>query len=367
MRVVAADSLQYQLVVCASKLNFLILIYVTQYPIGQSSTLILDMSDYSPPPKPGYTRSGKSLKAVRRYYALKENSRKKRSPDAKDEDDQDQIRRGERSPPSSRRKRSPEDDKLSKRIQAELETQREANEKRAKNLPPRTQLERGASTQLVHLPRESGPVLVAEPDSARQYRSGKSLKSYKSVASYTQNDAMSTFVFDIGVTAVGCIVTCFIIALVYMITWIFMIAVDKYRFDIATGVEKRSSLKMVGWLALTSVLVMVAVPYWLKCKSTFKHALICLTLMILSTFCLIVQVFYIFLSDDHKSIGPQKVQFASPNPLGVCLLFTYLLYHVISISFMTKQLLNLVSRQIGEKSAERTTENLQMSQYLAPT
>lgn len=325
------------------------------------------MSDYSTPPKPGYTKTGKSLKAVRRYYALKEGARNRRSPENKDEDEQ---HRSDRSP-SSRRKRSPDDDKLSKRIQAELETQREAIEKRAKNSPMKLQPERSPTTQIIHKPKESGPLFVAEseptPRPASSGKSTKSYKSYRSNGSYNPTEPNMTFVFDIGVTATGCITTCFIFALVFIITWIFMLAADRNRFDTALGVLKQTSLKVVGWLAATSILVVLAVPYWFWCRNTFKHALVSLTLMILSTFCIIVQVFSAFLSDDYKSSSSNKVYFPTPNPLCVCLSLTYLLYHVISVSFMTQQLLNLVSRQIGEKSAERNADQLQMSQYLAPT
>lgn len=328
------------------------------------------MSDYNPPTRPGYTKGGKSLKAVRRYYALKESSRKKRSPETKDEEDQDRPRRGDRSPPSSRRKRSPDDDKLSKRIAVELRTQQEANEKRAKHQPVKhvSPTDR-PGPEIIHQPQETGPVFLVEnqepirqPKSAKSVRSLKSVKSLASSAPTTNQN--QTYVFSIGFTAIGCVMTCLIIALVFMITWLFMFLTERNRYGNGSGIVRESSLNSISWLAATSILVVLAVPYWLKSKSVFRHALVCLTLMILSTFSIILYIFFSLFPAEGSGRQPY---FKRPNPLGDCLSMTFLIYHLLSVSFMTRQLLNLVSGQIGEKSADRATEQpLMMSQYLAP-
>lgn len=133
------------------------------------------MSDYNPAPKAGYTKTGKSLKAVRRYYALM-NQQKQKSPD---------------------------EDKLSKRIAAELKTQQDANEKRSRREIGQPLLLTDQSTERSDLPagvmvspKDTGPVFIAptapsQPPQQQQQQftdgyktidqSGKSVKSYKSI------------------------------------------------------------------------------------------------------------------------------------------------------------------------------------------
>lgn len=92
------------------------------------------MSDYSPPP--GKTKTGKSLKAVRRYYALKAQRERE-----------------------SQRKRSPDEEKLSKRIARELNKQQEAIEKRSR----RTNKPMPTGPDVALTVQNEGPVFVAEP------------------------------------------------------------------------------------------------------------------------------------------------------------------------------------------------------------
>lgn len=135
------------------------------------------MSNYNPGAKAGFTRSGKSLKSVRRYYALL-NQQKVRAQD---------------------------DDKLSKRIALELKTQQDANEKRSRRevvqplmADSEIPTERSEMPNLMVSPKVTGPVFIAQPTqlppplsqsppqsptmqadpaSGQQYKSIKSLKS----------------------------------------------------------------------------------------------------------------------------------------------------------------------------------------------
>jgi hypothetical protein len=99
------------------------------------------MSSFNTSTKTGYTRSGKSLKAIRRYYA--------------------QL--------NQKGRRSPDEDKLSRRVAAELKTQQDANEKRSRREVGQTYMGSEQVTARSELPpllvsaKESGPVFIAPP------------------------------------------------------------------------------------------------------------------------------------------------------------------------------------------------------------
>lgn len=122
-------------------------------------------------PKTGYTKTGKSLKAVRRYYALMNQGK---SP------------------------KSPEEEKLSKRIAAELKTYQDANEKRSKRemqssvplMEQATDMPRSMPTAIIISPRDTGPVFISP--TAPPPPAAAAEKSVKSHGNNNQNvDARS--------------------------------------------------------------------------------------------------------------------------------------------------------------------------------
>ena len=119
-----------------------------------------DTMSFNQAPKTGYTKSGKSLKAIRRYYAL-----------------------------MNQKQKSPDDDKLSKRIAAELKTQQEANERRSKRESSIPLMDHPTETpephRLIVSPKETGPVFIAPTptptEAVKSDLAPKSVKSLKSV------------------------------------------------------------------------------------------------------------------------------------------------------------------------------------------
>lgn len=324
------------------------------------------MSDWSPPPRAGHTRTGKSLKAVRRYYAMKEAAKRKRSPETRD--DEDRNRHEQQHSAVSKRKRSPDDDKLSKRIAAELKVQQEANEKRTRQTTQTSfanqATDRSALPQFA--PREIGPTFQNEnnPDamkSPKSAKSNKSVKSTKSVGTYNQLPSeIATNGYSPNRTSIGCVLTCFILGTVYIVTWIFMLSVNGYR-NLSPNAALYSSIKSIGWLAIGSLLVIVSVPYWVLCRQKFKHALVTLALMVVSTTNLTIYLIFT-LAIEEKPNDKLQEQVFTRNSLNLWLAVSYLLCHFVADGVMIRHTLSLVSKQIGSKQMSDT----QMSQYLAP-
>jgi len=320
--------------------------------------------------RPGYTRSGKSLKAVRRYYALKDASRKRKTPEHnEDEDDQ---RREERT--MSRRRRSPDSDKLSKRIAAELRVQQEANEKRTRfQEPPSNSPTERSSLPSIARQRDTGPVFVAAPDkgekvekSAKSAKSSKSFKSVKSPREVIQIMEQQNPVHNFSASAVGCLVTCFVLALVYIITWVFMIMLSKWRKEpLSQAAINYSSIRSIRWLAITSILVIFVIPYWLFEKHQFRHAVVNLLLMVVSTISLLAHLVYMNMIEE--SPDSKRVHYLGDrNSLNILLPVTFLVFHLIAVSLMLKHLMSLISKQIEERSLGKGRESQQMSLFLAP-
>lgn len=356
------------------------------------------MSDYSPPARRGYTKTGKSLKAVRRYYALKDAARKRRgerSPPDTDDEDRDLP---EKSPPSnSKRKRSPDDDKLSKRIAAELKVQQEANEKRSRGnsysiniaptersgLPLYNQAQRGANPAFVTQPIQSPPRLMPLPQPNNDYiiarpsksaKSHKSNKSFKSVGTRPILDLASpemTPQSTIGLSLLGCMVASFMIAIIYIITYIFMAIVNQTRV-IPQPYEIYSITKQVRWLAISSLFVIVAIPYWMALKKEFRHNLVTMIMMVICTIITISYLIYTLTLEEKvptkkTTNGNENVRVLTRNPLNACLPITYVICQIATTGLMIKQIINLVSSQIEDKSLNAKALDPQMSQYLSPT
>lgn len=313
------------------------------------------MSDYSPPPRAGYTKTGKSIRAVKRYYAQKNASRKKKSPD---------------------------DEKLSKRIAAELKVQQEANKKRNRqsgtfeNEPT----ERSA-LPIIMQTREVGPTFVTSPKSV------KSAKSAGTVAQNVENPTLFDNIFDTA--SDGCLVACFLLGAIYIGAWI------HYHLSSKDWKEKSiqgSSMNSIRWIGITSICIVSIVPIWFWLRERFGPALLSLISMIACAASFLVHLVYYIVVEklpekstnatsptDATTDKPQQPKYylSSRNPLNFWLSITFLLMTLISISIMIKQQLNLVSKQMdankrkGENSGDgdRDGENGHgpaLSQYMAP-
>lgn len=335
------------------------------------------MSDWSPPPRPGYTRTGKSLKAVRRYYALKDQSnRRKRSPD---KEDRDEVRpnREDRYSASAKRKRSPDDDKLSKRIAAELKVQAEAIEKRSLRQVgmPLAPTDRSELPYIVQ-PRETGPTFITPVTETNEgptapyksvVKSAKSAKSNRSDGLLLATGELPDMdVYQSGPTSRGCLVTCIVYAFTYVATWLLMLAV-KYNSKTKDKKEEKSK-HSISWLAISSFLVIIAVPYWFHLRQYLRHAIGSLIFMVLSTANVIVYMIYSIIINAPTPDNTKAKQYVNEdNPLNFWLSISYLVFHLASLSFMIKQLLSLVYGQIKDRSGGRVgDQDQQMSLYLAP-
>lgn len=322
------------------------------------------MSDYSPPPRTGYTRSGKSLKAVRRYYALKDAASKKKRAQEKREtnrEEEDRLRREEQKVQNqsvSKKRRSPDDDFLSKRIANELRVQQEANEKRGRQLNSylNASTDRSALPVIAVNPKEVGPVFMTKTDQ----NTVPKVKSSKSAKSVGDNGLYSNSTIPIAInspSSMGCVFTVVVIAMVYVITYTIMAA------DSINAPERKSpdsTMKSMGWLAANSLIVLVASSFWLIEKKQLNQALICLMLFIMSTISLIVYIVY-----SIVIIKPDDLNYytKSPNPLNFWLPFTFLIFHLITLVILVRQNWNLLPKQQNAMGSE---ERARMSEYMAP-
>lgn len=316
----------------------------------------------SPKTREGYTKTGKSLKAVRRYYALKAQEAAKRR-DEKDEDDFSK----------SRRRKNSDDDKLSKRIAAELKVQQEAIERRAQALHSPT--ERSALPVIQRDPAlVTGPAFVIEvPQKSQQ--SGKSLKSVKTPKSIkSMGQVQDPLLNPAGYqnqssySSIGFILMCLIIALVYIVTWIFMMIIDGQReFPLKEQEQSNSSMKFIRWLGIGSILVVVGVVCYFVGRVRFRWVALSTALLSLSLINLGIYLVYSIMIEGNEQASNSYIH--SKNALNFWLPITYLLYHLIALSFVIKQLISVLSMRIGRPERTSTTEvepHDRMSVYLAP-
>lgn len=329
------------------------------------------MSDYSPPNRPGLTRNGKSIKAVRRYYALKDNSqRRQRSPNRTPVEEDDRS--------FSKRKRSPDDDKLSKRIAAEIKVQQEANEKRVRQDGSfsNNQTDRSALPALYLQPKDTGPAFVNKIDASQRPKSVKSTRSIKSNKSFVtmgQNTNNSeVLVQRLGPVGLSFILTCFILAVVYILTWIFLLILNRDSND---KKDKSQDLDKtyfsIQFIALSSIPVILAVPYWFfEQQQSRLHAVICFILMLTSSVSVLVHIVTLLIKkEDTKATSNQ--QFLK---LAVTIHFwfvcIYLMLLIIADVLMVKQIMSMII--IKPEETRRSTrpppnvENNNMSMFLSP-
>lgn len=305
------------------------------------------MSDYSPPPRAGYTKTGKSIRAVKRYYAMKNKDAKK--------------------------KKSPDDEKLSKRIAAELKVQQEANKKRNRQSGTidNETTERSA-LPIIMQPREVGPTFVTSPKSV------KSAKSAGTVAQIVENPTY--FIHNFSSTSNGCVVSCFFFAIIYVATWIHYLVLSK-KWESLGGKPmdtEHTSFNSIKWIAITSIGPILIVPIWLTLRDRFSYALLSLLSMIACAVSLLAHLVYYIITDKSvDTTNPKQPRYyLSPrNPLNFWLSISFLMMTMVAMSIMIKQLLSLISRQIDNKdnniinNNSREAENGQgpaLSQYMAP-
>lgn len=325
----------------------------------------------SPKTREGFTRTGKSLKAVRRYYALKNEARRREN--GSDE----RNKKSQEAPSGSKKRRSPDDDKLSKRIAAELKVQKEANERRA-----RYQAVHQIPTERSALPivlRDSstapGPTFFVEtarkskPLTSKSQKSQKSEKSTKTVKSGgTATDVLNNPpVYQLAPSATGCILTCFIIGVVYVVAYIFMVVVESNRASPLTeDLRRLSSFTSIRWLGFGSIPVLLAVPGWLIAKKKLSIALVCSILMLLNLINLSAYIVVSNLTSDSKEYGSSRYV-TKKNALNFWLPITYMLYNLIAISLMLRHVINSVSKKISDHRVASVAEHDRMSVHLAPS
>lgn len=322
------------------------------------------MSDYSPPPRPGYTKTGKSLKAVRRYYALRDANKKKRAQERRENDreDADKSRKDEQrnqNQSQSKKRRSPDDDFLSKRIANELRVQQEANEKRGRQLNSylMASTDRSSLPVIAVNPREVGPVFMTKTENI--VPRAKSSKSIKSVGDNGLASISTIPVNNISPSWMGCVFAVVVIALVYVITYAIM-AAESLSASAPQNGSPDASMKSMGWLAASSLIVIVASSFWLVERKQFIQALTCLMLFIMSTSSLIVYIVYsiVIIKPDDSSYYTKSL-----NPLNFWLPFTFLIFHLITLGIIIRQNWNLLPKQQQDTGSE---ERARLSEYMAP-
>lgn len=316
------------------------------------------MSDFNPKPKTGFTKSGKSLKAVRRYYAQK-NADRQRSPKKSREED-------------NTRRRSPTDDKLSKRIAAELKVQADANEKRSRRATGKSSTDATSpNSPIIISPKETGPVFIAETPtkSVKSAKSIKSTKSQKSIGTMAQFFDYLSSAVNFGPFSLGYVFAAAIIGIVYIFSWILMKVFDS--MDRKIDVTKiREGLPAVLYLAVVSIFVVLTCLFWLAYRNRFTHAVISLIVIMISTICIGAYIIYASVTRTGDAKQPLQPASSSTQAERDNLIFltsiTYFCVLLVTLGMMIKQVISLMYTSTNYESKNRTNEAPQMSVFLAP-
>lgn len=333
-------------------------------------------------PRTGYTKTGKSLKAVRRYYALKgAEANKNKKPEDEDVGGT-----------TKKRYRTPEDEKLSRRIAQEMKIQKEAIERRARNEGIDTTptpsaiplLQQTESTYQPNVPTfraeprpVANPAPAALPNPVPILAQGlpatpvpqKSLKSSKSGGNAIRDIVPAIQSYSIRSDLTGCFVSCVIIASAYVTTWFFMMMLRLARDNKMTDAESRlSSLSSMNWLAGTSLLVLIGIPYWLMMKTKFIHAMT--SLVLVATSCVIVCVYLIYsnIFDPVEPLPGDDLYIHTKNPLNFWLAIVYLLHLLVAVGLMVKYSISTIGAKMDSQQKSDIGGNAdRMSEYLAPS
>lgn len=319
--------------------------------------------------KEGYTKSGKSLKAVRRYYALQNEAKRE-----------------------AERAKAATEDKLSKRIAAELKTHQEANQKRLQSptgepatSPPTIQggqiigaemkpsnmneappTERsGLPDGVVMSPKQTGGGPVFMPAEAVARKSAKSVKSAKSTRSatgtgyrYIEGDRYSG-ISQFENYSLGCLIG---LACVFLAAFLYTF-VDKLDTRRTAMLEIDFEVK---WLGYTSIFVLLAAIYWVYKRNQFFHAILGLIVLILSC---VSSVILLATSRHYKT--PVEAGKKSVFDMDVHIVFFAIIGYFISqllvIALMILHIIGLLSRQITERSVRTDYQEGGLSHMMGPT
>lgn len=266
-------------------------------------------------PRPGFTRTGKSLKAVRRYYALKAAGKLNQ-----DQGKQEQtLDTSPRSPPRLRSKRP---DELSKRIAAELQDQKDANEKRGIELEMPTERSALPDSAVV---KELTPAFVLKT-SQKTHKSG--------VAPPT------ALLFDeFGYPTLSVIITCLLFGVIYVLTWILMIIFSSTRPQSLDPklVGDLSSFSSIQWLALSSMAIIAGISGWFYYRKVFKRSLASLGLMCVGAISVLVYVIMRVFNANTVENEKGSKRFETRNPLNFWLSTIYFVYIMLVTALMTLQ------------------------------
>jgi len=216
--------------------------------------------------KEGNTKSGKSLKALRRYYALK-NSQKEQ-----------------------KEAKTAEDDKLSRRIANELKAQQEAIQKRlgspagkdASGNPGQIPLPEG----VVMSPKQSGPVFVTEtPEPPPQknldpllFKSSRSFASFTKPRGFQDNERLFNL-NRLDNLAFGGVIT---LSIIFSTSgaWESLRRKPKqtesYEDDVFSEIHYE-----VTWIGITSVLALISAIYCMCKRHVFFHAVVSVSILII--------------------------------------------------------------------------------------
>lgn len=314
--------------------------------------------------KEGYTRTGKSLKAVRRYYAL-QNAKKE----------------------AEKVKLPAEEDKLSNRIAAELKAQQDANQKRPKSpnllqgLDASDGTGTGANTGIgtntgaataapdsfsafgavktdrtglpdgvVMSPKQTGPVFTtADPLTAKKLVdvSAKSTKSLKSARSagismrYPDGDRAS------GSFEAYCLGGIMTEAIVFLVTFLYLFLGNSDT----SNIWKQEIDVEVKWMGFTSIFVLLSALYWAYKRNQFFHAILSLVIMILSG---VSTVILLATSRNYTKAGVVESSHKSVFDIDVHIVFiliiSYFILQLIVTALMILHIISLLSRQVIERS-----------------
>lgn len=335
-------------------------------------------------PRTGYTKTGKSLKAVRRYYAQKNaEANKNRRPE--DDDGGGAT--------SKKRHRTAEDEKLSRRIAQEMKIQKEAIERRARNEGIDTTptpsaiplLQQTESTYQPNIPTfraeprqiqtpspppPPNPVQAQAPNQAVAPTPvpQKSLKSNKS-GNTLKESPPTTQSCHLGSSSMGCLLACFIFGSAYITTSFFMWLVRFSRDNKLTDAEsKLSSFSSINWLASISIAVVIGIPYWLMMRSKFVHAMTSLVLLAISCILVCIYLIYSMIFDTMDPVPDDDLYIHTKNPLNFWLPMLYLLHLLIAVGLMVKYAISIIGVKISTQPKSDIEANAdRMSEYLAPS
>lgn len=322
------------------------------------------------------TKTGKSLKQVRRYYAQK-NAKGKKTIDKSNEGTQQQ---------KGMRKKTVEDDKLSRRIAVELKTQQDANEKRNAGLPTRLSKEDVASPKIVHNVRISpdakvsatftpSPVQPQNADDAQRIqKSAKSLKSTgKSIKSLKQGipitgDSQAFEVTQLSDTSKCIISTTATIAIVNFVSWIYILILKR---------DNEPKGAPMGCIAINSALVLVSILPYINYNKELMYVLPAFVLICLTNIGMLIYFIFFGLkytnpptsTDDTNSTNEKSDLLGIHNePLRFLLEITFFSFLITTAIILLRRIIEIIRiKNLNPNPSEtKNMQDLKMSELMTP-